>query len=233
MKRSPAFDASVWRRGLWPLWVRWRTAVIDPGKTPDRFLLWADAVGGYLVCLGNEIVLGQPVPEAMPEVPILGDVSRRHAVIRRSGESYSLEAVRPVRIEGKAIVDRAALRDGCEIELGEGVRLRFRRPHALSATARLEFISRHRTWPSTDAVLLMAEAAILGPAANSHIVAPRWKREVVLFRQEKGLACRTSGKIVVDGVSHSGRASLRSGSRVEGEEFAFSLEELSSGERPV
>ena len=27
----------------------------------DRFLLWVDAVGGYWICLGDEILLGQPV----------------------------------------------------------------------------------------------------------------------------------------------------------------------------
>jgi hypothetical protein len=52
----------------------------------------------------------------------------------------------------------------------------------------------------------------------------------VLFRQADEMACRTSAKITIDGTTHSaGRRTLKAGSRVEGEEFAFSLEPLVSG----
>jgi tetratricopeptide (TPR) repeat protein len=37
-----------------------------------RFLLWVDAVGGYLVCTDSEVTIGQPGGSA--DVPILGDV---------------------------------------------------------------------------------------------------------------------------------------------------------------
>ena len=50
--------------------------------------LFQDAVGGYLVCLGQEIVLGQAVPGADVDVPIFGNLARRHGVIRRDAEGY-------------------------------------------------------------------------------------------------------------------------------------------------
>jgi hypothetical protein len=193
---------------------------------PDRLLLWVDSVGGYLVCLRDEVTLGQPAGGASPDVPILGDLSRRQAIVRRQGETYSIEAVRKVRLDGQVVQHVAPLWDGSLIDLGEGVHLRFRRPHPLSATARLEFVSRHRTQPSTDGILLMADTCILGPAKNSHVVAPNWRSEVVVYRQANELACRTSATISVDGAKRQGRSTLRSQSRVEGEEFAFSLEPL-------
>jgi FHA domain len=201
-------------------------------KIPDRCMLWVDAVGSYLVCRSNEVALGQPATSgAAPDVPILGDLSRRHAVIRREGENYSLEALRSVRINGKPVTRPSPLWDGSTIELGDAVRLRFRKPHPLSATACLEFVSLHRTQPSTNGILLMAEACILGPAATSHVVTPRWQHEVVLFRDAQELACRTSAKIKIDGTTKTaGRCILRSGSRVEGEEFAFSLEPLAKSD---
>jgi hypothetical protein len=199
-------------------------------KMPDRLMLWVDAVGSYLVCRNNEVALGQPAGGgALPDVPILGDLSRRHAVIRREGETYSLEALRSVRVDGKVVNGTAPLWDGSTIELGSAVRLRFCRPHPLSATARLDFASPHRTQPSTNGVLLMADTCILGPGATSHVVTPQWQHEVVLFRQLDELVCRTSAKIMIDGTAKAaGRSVLRSGSRVEGEEFAFSLEPLST-----
>jgi hypothetical protein len=211
----------------WPRALRWRDIVTSASKMPDRFLLWVDAVGGYLVCLKNEIAIGQPVSSGdSPDVPILGDLSRRHAIVRREGESYSIEALRAVRVNGRTVQGRAPLLEGSTIDLGSGVQLRFRLPHPLSATARLEFVSPHRTQPSTSAVLLMADACIMGSAATSHVSAPLWRHEVVLFRQAEELACRTSATVQVDGVTNQGRSKLRARSRVEGTEFAFSLEPI-------
>ncbi len=227
MRRPIPSDWSRRQPLWWPTVMRWRDVVTSATKMPDRLLLWVDAVGGYLLALGDEVSLGQPAAAgAAPDVPILGDLSRRHALIRREGEAYSIEALRPVRIDGKSVGHTAPLLEGSTIDLGQGVRMRFRRPHPLSATARLEFASPHRTQPSTSAVLLMAEACIMGPAATSHIVAPQWQHEVVLFRQGDELGCRTSAKITVDGVNWRGRSKLKPKSRVEGAEFAFSLEPI-------
>src|SRR3989304_428365 len=153
---------------------------MDLGGTSksDKFMLWIDAVGGYWVCLGDKITIGQPAGSGNIDVPILGDISPRHAHIYRDGEGYLIEAIREVRGDGRPVRPTAYLHDGCSIELGESVRLIFRRPHALSATARLDFVSRHRTQPSADAVLLMADSCILGPKQHSHVICRRWQREV-------------------------------------------------------
>lgn len=191
-----------------------------------RFLLWIDGVGGYLVCEGEEIVLGQPAPDGRVDVPILGDVSRQHAKIHRNGEGYLITPLRPTRINGRAVENVTSLPDGSLLELGEGVQLRFRRPHALSATARLEFVSRHRTQPTSDAVLLLGESCILGPAANSHVVCREWTRQVVLFRQEGQLWCRTSGAFQIDERSCEGEGLINRNSRIVGDDFSLSLEEI-------
>ena len=202
------------------------TPVTVTGRRGRRFVLWVDAIGGFLVCCGDEITLGQPVPGSYVDVPILGDVSRHHARILRDGEGYLIEPLRQVRLNGKRLETMAPLADGDLIDLGAGVQLRFRRPHALSATARLEFVSPHRTQPRVDAVLLMAESCVLGPGKGSHVVCPDWKQDVVLFGQQNALFVRTPGKFEVDGSEHEGQAELAAGSHVSGEEFSLSLEEV-------
>jgi FHA domain len=191
-----------------------------------RFLLWVDGVGGYLVCQGDEIALGQPAPGGYIDVPILADVSRRHAIIRRDAESYVIEPRRDVCVNGRAIESLTLLADGSLIELGGGTRLRFRLPHPLSRTARLEFVSHHRTQPSTDGVLLMAESCVLGPGSKSHIVCPNWPADVVLFSQGDQLHCRTAGRFQIDGVEVDGRGPIGRSSQVVGEHFSMSLEEV-------
>jgi hypothetical protein len=193
-------------------------------RRSDRFMLWIDAVGGYWVCLGDEIVIGQP--DGAADVPILGDLGRRQARVRRDGEGYLIEALGEVRLDGRRLTDLGWLSEGSRIQLNESVRLRFRRPHALSGTARLDFISRHRTQPSADAVLLMADTCILGPRPHSHVVCRDWTREVILYRRDDELYCRTAGEFEIDGAPCDGCGRITKNSRIEGEGFSFNLEAI-------
>jgi hypothetical protein len=189
-----------------------------------RFLLWIDAVGGFLVCTSDHVVIGQPVPGSDADIPIRGDLSRRHAVIHRDREGYLLEPVRDVSINGKRVPRVTSLQDGDRLTLGDSVEMRFRRPHPLSLSARLEPISYHRTQPATDGVLLMAESCILGPAAANHIVCPRWPHDVVIYRQGAALGCRSPKSFTVDGATREGRTALAERAQVSGERFSFSIE---------
>jgi hypothetical protein len=198
------------------------------GSQAKNFLLWIDAVGGFWVCTGETVTIGQPVEgkEGAPDVPILGDLSHRHARIRRDGESYLIEAIREVRVDGRPMMPLAALTDGSKIELGPSVRLRFRRPHVLTGTARLEFISNHHTQPRVNAVILMADTCILGPRPQSHIVCRNWTEEVILFKHDNELFCRTRGQMQIDGVKRRDRGRIQYNSQVSGEGFSFSLESI-------
>jgi hypothetical protein len=203
-----------------------------PGKyggtipAAPRFLLWVDGVGGFLVCEAQEVLLGQPVAGHRVDVPILGDLSRGHAAIRRSGEGYLLLPRRPTKVEGKTVTTVATLNDGDLIELGQGVMLRFRRPHPLSSTARLDFVSHHRTQPPSDGVILMADSCILGPAFSSHVVCREWPGELVMFRREGELHARVPGRFEIDGVLHEGQGPLTRRSHITGSGFSVTLEEI-------
>ncbi len=200
--------------------------VPPPRQNSERLLLWVDAVGGFWVCLADEVTIGQPGSAGTVDIPILADLSHRHARIRRDAEGYVVEAIRPVRVDGQPVEGVAALSDRSVLQLGESVRLVFRRPHALSATARLDFASRHRTQPSVDAILLMADSCVLGPRPHSHVVCRHWADEVVLYRQEDGLYCRASSAVEIDGAAAQTRGVITPRSRVVGTHFSFSLEPI-------
>ena len=191
-----------------------------------RFWLWIDGVGGYLVCEGDAVTLGQPVPGQSVDIPILGDVSRRHAIIRRAGENYIIEPLRALQVGGRTITSPVALGHDALLDLGGGVLMKFCRPHPYSMTARLDFVSPHRTHPSTDGIVLLADACVLGPAANSHVRCRTWAKELILYRQQGGLYCRGPSELEVDGRTQRGRASLTRSSRVAGRDFSLSLEEF-------
>ncbi|MGC4005641.1 MAG: FHA domain-containing protein [Pirellulales bacterium] len=187
--------------------------------------LWIDGVGGYWVCRGERIALGQSSPNHDVDLPIWGDVSRRHAIIARDDEGDAIEALRPTKLDGVPVVGSAALLDGRTVQLGESVRIGYRRPHPLSRTARLEWLGAHRTQPATDGVLLLAETCVLGPAANSHVVCPRWKSELILSVVGDGLKVRYPGEFRVDGQPYRDVAPAGWNSRITLPEGNVTLEE--------
>jgi hypothetical protein len=191
-----------------------------------RLVAWIDAVGGFLVCLGDEIVIGQPSDGGDVDVPILADLSRRHAIIRREGEAYVLKPLVRTAVDGRVVADPIVLRDKCTIKLGEAVELRFRKPHALSNTAVLEILSHHKTEPAVDGIVLMSESCILGPQPHSHVRCRPWSSDLVLFRRGTELMCRTHSPVEIDGQACVGQASVAGNCRIENEEFALSLEEI-------
>jgi hypothetical protein len=202
----------------------------QPGPK-GRFLLWVDAVGGFLVCLDETIILGRAGADSNADVPLLGDLARNHATISRDGEGYLIRAVKPTFVNGQEI-ETAPLRDGDVIRLGTSVELEFRQPSPVSATARLQVVSRHRLPLAVDAVILMAETCIIGPSSQAHITAANVDGPIVLYRQGAGLACRAPGAFEVDGRTCAARAPITLQSSVFGEGFSFSLEPLGSRSSP-
>lgn len=168
-----------------------------------RGMLWIDGVGGYLVCWGERVVLGQPVSGggmAGPEIGIWGDLSRQHATITRVGEGYTLEPLRTTRVDGRSLNETTLLADGQTIQLGDSVRLNFRQPHPWSRSARLELASHHRPQPAADGVLLAAEVLILGSGRHCHVVCPGWQQEILFVRHGDEWSIRSTGEILQGGM---------------------------------
>ena len=201
-------------------------ARVEAAGPKGRFLLWVDAVGGYLVCLDDHVVLGRAGSDSHADVPLMGDLSRNHATLLRNGEGYLLQAQHASFVNGSPVVDQAVLHDGDVIRLGSSVELEFRQPSPVSATARLSIVSRHRLPLAVDGVLLMAETCIVGEASQAHVPAPSLVNPVVLYRQAGALWCRAVGAFDVDGRTCASRAPLTLQSSVLGDGFSFSLEPL-------
>jgi hypothetical protein len=194
-----------------------------PGR---RHVAWIDGVGGYLICLDDEVTIGQPSSPPNVDIPILADLSRRHASLRRDGESYVLTPIHSVSVDGSPLTGPTVLNSGALIEVGDTVRIRFRRPHVLSATAVLTLESHHKTEPAVDNIVLMSDSCILGPQSHSHICCRNWTDELVFFRSGEGLTFRTSATVEVDGQPADSQTLLPGNCRLEAENFAMSLEDL-------
>jgi len=191
----------------------------------SRWLLWIDGVGAFALFLDDRVRFGGPGSTGKSaDVCLLAHLSREHATIRRSGEGYLMEAQGAAAVAGRDVVGSVPLFDGCEIALGRSVRLRFRQPNVLSATARIEFLSDHRPRRSIDGVILMHETCILGPAADAHVPCPDWPDSVLLFRRQGQLWCRSRLRLLVGEQFVGDGRPLRSGQTVVGAGLRFRLE---------
>ncbi len=215
-------------RGTAPLETAAHRATCETPCGPrTRFILWVDGVGGYLVCEGSVVTVGQATPGNTVDIPILGDLSRQHATFVRDGEGYLVRSERELSVNGRA-THQSPLEHGNLVRLGNSVQLRFSLPCPVSGTARLDLTSRHRLQLSLAGILLMADTCVLGPSAQANVRVAQADRQVVLYRQADSLWCRAEGTMEIDGQTYQSRGPLRLPARASIGELSFSVEPLSS-----
>ncbi len=193
----------------------------------DRFLMWIDAVGGYLVCLNNQLTIGQARPGLNIDIPLAADITSKHARLKRQGKEgdYIIEPLSEVMVQNKRIQSPTLLHDGDLICLGTA-QLQFTKPHPLSASARLDLIGGSRTNPYADAILLMSDTLIIGNNLANHVVYHGEDHQIVLYQQDGKLHYRSDQQVNLDGVTNQTAGELFYGSQVKGERISFSLEQV-------
>ena len=220
-------------KSLEPVTTSFPSSHVDPqphAGPPDRFMLWVDGVGSFLVCLGTRVTFGQAVPNSRVDVALLADVSRLHATLTREPEGYLLEAHRLVLVNASP-VEKVLLQESDRCTLGTSCQLIFSQPVPVSATARLDPVGGPRTSPAADAILLMAETLVLGSGPQAHVVIPELRQPVILFRQKEGLGVRHVGSLWVDGHRCGERGALGMSGSVRGDDFSFAIEPAGSSLR--
>lgn len=221
------------------VWKGWRTGkqnvVVEKGSSDrirpmgnetfgNKFLLWVDGVGGYLICNSRVNSLGQAIDSARVDIGIQGDLRSHHANFERVDGGHLLEPIGNISIDGGQLDTKVVLKDGQTLFLEGGVKLGYSQTHALSKTARLDFISRHRSVPWADAVILPVTSIILGPNCSNHIYCPTWRENIILFERSGQWFCRSKQVMEVDGESVNTETAIELDSRIVGDDFSVTLE---------
>jgi hypothetical protein len=192
----------------------------------NRTMLWVDGVGGFLLCADPVITVGRALPDAGIDIPIQGDLRRRHLRIARTQNDFVATPLADVAINGKPVSGPQLLQSGQQLTLGRSVKIRFERPHPLSASARLEVVSRHRTQPWSDGIMLVSDTIILGSAENAHIVCPDLESDVVLRWSQNRWSIRGRGNLEVDGRVIEQQSELNPNCRITADGTSLTLEAL-------
>ena len=193
----------------------------------NRFLVWIDGVGVFLVCMNDRFEIGGTRfdnANDQADLALMSQLSRKHAAIVRSGSDYMLESHGSTKVAGRDVIDQCHLLDGHEVTLGSSVKLRFQLPSALSSSARIELLSDHRPPQPIDGVVMMAETCLLGPGPENHILCPHWSGTILLVRRDDGLWVQSRMDIFVNDQHCPNGSPLKNADLVTGPEIRFHLE---------
>jgi len=193
----------------------------------NRFLVWIDGVGVYLVCLNDRFEIGGARfndSDEQADLALMSNLSRQHASIIRNGSDYLVESHGSAKLSGREIVDQTHLLDGNEITLSESVKLRFYLPSALSSSARIDFLSDHRPPQPIDGVVLMAETCLLGAGTENHVPCPNWPGTVLLVRRGDEVWCQSRLDIFVNEQHIPDGCVLNNHDIITGSEIRFHIE---------
>lgn len=164
-----------------------------------------DEIG--LILLSDEIGIGVPNGDNV-QLPILGRIHRRHAVLARDRQGWQIVTCRdkygracPVRIDGVPVDSAARLKDGNVVQLGDTECLwRFRQPVPGSLTAIWEALPGSLSGillpegKSVRRAILLADQLILGVMPPAHLVNPRLPCEsLCLHWHENALHWKVNG----------------------------------------
>lgn len=193
----------------------------------ERWKLWIDGVGAWLLFCGNSVVIGGSVQSAeAADLCLMAPISRRHASLLQKDDSWFFHPHQTSSVGGKLVTDERGLHSGDVIQLGDKVRLTFRMPSVLSASAVLDLESFHQPSQSVNGVLLMTDTILLGPRSDHHVCCPEWPGLIVLFRSEGRLCCRSDISLKINDQPLQQNAELSNGAVISAGEFRFGLERL-------
>lgn len=198
----------------------------SPLADAHSFLVWVDGVGGYLVCTKPVCTVGQAIEGTTISIPLQADLRKRHARIEIIAGQHLVQPLGYVTLDDVEKESAFVLKDGQVLGLGNGVRLKYAQSHPLSKSSRLDFVSRHRTQPWSDGVILAAKSIILGPNRNNHIFCPRWRSDLIFFQRGDRWFCRRRQPFFVDGQPVENESEIQFDSHITGEDFSLTLEPI-------
>lgn len=150
------------------------------------------------VILTEQIALGSPRGENV-QLPLLGRIHGRHAVLVRDRHGWQIMACRdkygqpcPLAIDGQPVNGVARLRDGNVVELDSSCRWRFRLPVGGSFTAIWEALPDFQGsilcpgGRTCKQAVLLAEECVLAPAAPAHLTCCNLPGQRIVLRWQNG-----------------------------------------------
>ncbi|MCH8852826.1 MAG: hypothetical protein IID41_09280 [Planctomycetes bacterium] len=162
--------------------------VAVPGKLlgdsllPERLLILVDGSGSYLLIRNARASIGRAATDDPADIPVVSNLSERHADIARIDDDYFIFANREVNIGGRS-VQQKLLQNGDKIILGRRAKLTFNLPSRKSTSAVLDLGGSGKLPNDVKRVIMFDHLATFGRKTNAHIVVPTASEDLVLYER--------------------------------------------------
>ena len=149
---------------------------------PERLLILVDGSGSYLLIRNPRASIGRAATDNPADIPIVSNLSERHADIARVDDDYFLFANREVSIGGKP-VQQKLLQSGDKIILGKRSKLTVNLPSRKSTSAVLDLSGSGKLPNDVKRFILFDRLATVGRKSNAHIVVTTAAEDLVLYER--------------------------------------------------
>ncbi len=149
---------------------------------PERLLMLVDGSGSYLLIRNPRASVGRAATDQPADIPIVSDLSARHAEFARVDDDYFIFARREVSIDGRAVRHKLLQHDD-KLVLGTRARLTFKLPSRKSTSAILDLSGSCKLPNDVKRVVLFDRFATLGRRSNAHVVVPSASEDVLLYER--------------------------------------------------
>lgn len=142
----------------------------------DRWRLWIDGCGGYLLLTGDCWTIGGVTADRQADICVHADLPRTAGTILRSEGDFFWSGV-------DGCDQREFLSGGQELSVRGSARITFHQPSSLCQSAVLKLAPPHRFDQHVDGVILVHETLLVGPGQDCHIRCRQSSHRIVLLRR--------------------------------------------------
>ena len=176
-------------------------------QPPDRWRLWVDGCGGYLLLTGSEWEVGG-ASQSPPAISARADWPRRAGKILRVGQDYFWQ---PSHQQ-----DRSLIIPGQPVPINGSATMTLNCPSPLSSSATLSLAAPHRFEGHVDGIILVDQTVLIGPQTDCHVRASRFDDRAVVLHKEGIWQAKLQ--------KQSTRTDLNPGARIALESLVMTLE---------
>ncbi|TWU23959.1 hypothetical protein Pla52o_18820 [Novipirellula galeiformis] len=153
------------------------TETLSNSKPPaDRWRLWVDGCGGFLLLAGHRWSVGGASSAWGTDVRIQADLPRRAGVITRQEDRYFWNSAEKPE-------SAVPLQPGHPLPITSSATLVFRQPSPLSGSGVLTLQPPHRFDGHVDGIIFAADTLLIGPTADCHVQLYGLQQKVVMTRR--------------------------------------------------
>ena len=189
----------------------------------ERFLLWVDGMGTYLLLTSDRIAIGRSGSSSRPEIALPVNIAGYHAEILRCEEDYFVVSAQgTVEVDGRA-TPKKLLSHGEELALSPQCQMAFELPTPMSSAAVLSLKKGLRIERDVRHIILLKDLLLLGPSQSCHVKTRGKGEPVILNYSPEGFTCRAQEGILVQDAPAGLQAAIPLGAHIQVGDLTFAI----------